>query len=244
MSALPNPAAADAPGTGSTASPGSSPATLGAAAAYFARRASPRILMGALLAALVARLAVGGFSPWDAVPPLLIGLYWPLNEWLIHVFVLHARPRRIAGRSFDPAVPRSHRAHHRDPWNLELLFIPLHSFVYTLPLLVGLCFLLTPSTELALTALVAYLALALHYEWVHFLAHTRYWPRSARYQRLVRNHRLHHFKNEHYWFGVSMLAADRPLRTAPDPDAVPRSRTARTLGVEDLREAAPAASGT
>jgi len=52
-----------------------------------------------------------------------------------------------------------------------------------------------------------------------------------RYQGLIRNHRLHHFKNEHYWYGVSMLAADRPLRTAPDPESVERSETARTLGI-------------
>ena len=66
---------------------------------------------------------------------------------------------------------------------------------------------------------------------MHYLVHTRYTPRSARYQRLWRNHRLHHFKNEHYWFGVTMLSADRLLRTAPDPESVERSETARTLGV-------------
>lgn len=208
-----------------------SPDRLANALAYFLRRASPRILLGALTAAAVARIAVGGFTAWDVVPPLLVLAYWPLNEWLIHVFILHAKPFTFAGRTIDPAVPRKHRAHHRDPWNLELVFIPLHSFVYSLPLLVGLCFLLAPTPQLALTALVAYLALALHYEWVHYISHTRYAPKSERYQRLIRNHRLHHFKNEHYWYGVSMTAADGPLRTAPDPESVERSETARTLGV-------------
>ena len=208
-----------------------SPDRLANALAYFLRRASPRILLTALAAAAAARGAVGGFSPWDLVPPLLVLAYWPLNEWLIHVFILHAKPFRVAGRTIDPAVPRKHRAHHRDPWNLELVFVPLQSFVYSLPLLVGLCFLLAPTTQLALTGLVAYLALALHYEWVHYIAHTRYTPKSERYQGLIRNHRLHHFKNEHYWYGVSMLAADRPLRTAPDPESVERSETARTLGI-------------
>jgi hypothetical protein len=208
-----------------------SPDGLANALAYFLRRASPRILLGALGAAIVARVAVGGFTAWDVVPPLLVLAYWPLNEWLIHVFILHAKPFTLAGRTIDPAVPRKHRAHHRDPWNLELVFIPLQSFVYSLPLLVGLCFLLAPTTPLALTALVAYLAFALHYEWVHYISHTRYAPKSERYQRLIRNHRLHHFKNERYWYGVSMTAADRPLRTAPDPESVERSETARTLGV-------------
>jgi len=217
-----------------SARPGAGPATLREASAFFLRQASPLILLAALSTALAARLALGGFSLWDLVPPLLVALHWPLNEWMIHVFVLHAKPFRIGSRTIDPTVPRKHRAHHRDPWNLELLFIPLHSFAYTLPLLVGLAFLLAPSRELALSGLVAYLTLALHYEWVHFLCHTRYWPKSARYRSLVRNHRLHHFKNEHYWYGVSMLAADRPLGTAPAPEGIERSPTARTLGVESV----------
>jgi hypothetical protein len=208
-----------------------SPDRLANALAYFLGRASPRILIAALATAIAARVAVGGVSIWDLAPPLAVLAYWPLNEWLIHVFILHAKPFRIAGRTIDPAVPRKHRAHHRDPWNLDLVFIPLHSFVFSLPLLVGLCFLLAPTPQLALTGLVAYLALALHYEWVHYISHTRYAPKSERYQRLIRNHRLHHFKNEHYWYGVSMLGADRPLRTAPDPEAVERSETARTLGI-------------
>ena len=207
------------------------PDTFASAFAFFWRHASPRILGAALAAALVARIAVGGASLRDLVPPLVVLAYWPLNEWLIHVFVLHAKPRRIGPWTFDGQVARKHRTHHRDPWNLEILFIPLASFVYSLPLLVALCFLLTPTTQLALTALVAYLALALHYEWVHFIAHTRYAPRIAYYQRVIRNHRLHHFKNERYWFGVSMLGADRPLRTSPDPETTERSETARTLGI-------------
>ena len=88
----------------------------------------------------------------------------------------------------------------------------MHSFLYALPLLVLLWFALTPSTPLALTGIVAHLALTLHYEWVHFLVHTRYQPTLAYYQRLWRNHRLHHFKNEHYWMGVTMTSGDRLLR--------------------------------
>jgi hypothetical protein len=72
-------------------------------------------------------------------------------------------------------------------------------------------------------------ALSLHYEWVHFMIHTRYRPRIGYYQHLARNHLLHHFRNEHYWYGVTMLQADGWLRTAPEPDRVPKSPTAMTL---------------
>ena len=98
--------------------------------------------------------------------------------------------------------------------------------------IVGLWLLVAPGLPAALTGVLVHFALALHYEWVHFLVHTRYRPRSARYEKLWRNHRLHHFKNEHYWYGVTMLSGDRLLGTAPDRDAVPTSPTARTLGLE------------
>ncbi|NIR60095.1 MAG: fatty acid hydroxylase family protein, partial [Gammaproteobacteria bacterium] len=92
---------------------------------------------------------------------------WPLVEWLIHVFVLHQKPFQLMGRTFDLPVPRKHRAHHADPWNLEILFIPTHSFLYSLPMAAALSWLLTPSPGLALTAASGVLLMALHYEWVH-----------------------------------------------------------------------------
>jgi hypothetical protein len=68
---------------------------------------------------------------------------------------------------------------------------------------------------------------------VHFLVHTRWRPRWRPYQVLWRNHRLHHYKNEHFWFGVTRLAADRWLGTQPARDAVATSPTCRTLGVAE-----------
>ena len=67
------------------------------------------------------------------------------------------------------------------------------------------------------------------YEWVHFLIHTAHRPRSRYYRSIWRNHRLHHFKNEHYWHGITNTVADHVLHTAPDQRDVPRSRNARTL---------------
>jgi len=209
--------------------PGDTPDSLRDAAALFVRHGSPRVLLAALGVTAAARIWLGGWSAWDLVPVAAIAAFWPVLEWLIHVLILHARPIQIGRFTFDGRVPRKHRAHHRDPWNAEILFIPLHSFSYALPLVVALCFLLTPTRELALTALAVFLLGALHYEVVHFLIHTRVDPRGAYYRRLWRNHRLHHFKNEHHWFGVTRLEADRLLRTAPEMERVATSPTARTL---------------
>ena len=205
------------------------PSTLPTALRVFLRHGSPRVILAALGVAMAARLRVGGIEWTDILPILGTCLFWPVQEWLIHVFILHAKPVRLFGRTFDGAVPRAHRAHHRDPWRLDLIFIPFHSFSYSLPILVGLWFLVTPNARLALTGLCFYLVLTLHYEWIHFLVHTKVWPRTKLYQRLWTNHRLHHFRSERYWYGVTMLSGDRLLRTSPRAADVPPSPTARTL---------------
>jgi hypothetical protein len=207
-----------------------SPDTLGDAARVFSRYRSPRILVGATGLALATRLFLGRWSAWDLVVLFGILAGWPLLEWAIHVFVLHFKPITVGGRTIDFPVPRSHRAHHRDPTDLKLVFIPTHVFAYAIPLQLALWLGLMPSAALAFTGLTFYFAMALQYEWSHFLIHTRYRPRSRYFQRRWRNHRLHHFKNEHYWFGVSTLAGDWVLRTAPPLDTVPTSATCRTLG--------------
>jgi hypothetical protein len=212
-----------------TAAPGALPDRLLPALQVFFRHASPRVLTGLVAAALAVRLALGNWSLWDlAVVGGLIA-FWPLQEWLIHVFILHYQPVTIFGRELDFKVPKLHRAHHRDPWRLDLVFIPIHVFAYT-PITVGALVLLgLPQPQLVATGLAAYYTLSLHYEWAHFMIHTHYRPRLGYYQRLAKNHLLHHFRNEHYWYGVSMLQADRWLRTAPDPNEVPKSPTAMTL---------------
>ncbi|MFU8803704.1 MAG: sterol desaturase family protein [Bradymonadaceae bacterium] len=78
--------------------------------------------------------------------------------------------------------------------------------------------------------------LSLIYEWTHFLVHTNDRPKTAFYRRLWQSHRLHHFKNENYRYGVSMLSGDRLLGTQPDHHEVETSPTCRTLGREDRLE--------
>jgi hypothetical protein len=79
------------------------------------------------------------------------------------------------------------------------------------------------------SALVTGYVLVFAYEWTHFLIHTAYRPRSEVYRSIWRNHRLHHFKNENYWHGVTQNVSDRVLGTNPDHRDVRRSKTARTL---------------
>ena len=60
--------------------------------------------------------------------------------------------------------------------------------------------------------------------------HTNYKPKTRAYRAIWRNHRNHHFKNEHYWFAVTSAGtADIVLRTNPDPATVENSPTAKNL---------------
>lgn len=217
------------------APPKSSPATLPAAIAVFYKHASPWLVSVFAAISVGARLYFGSFSVWDLVVVAGVLAYWPVQEWFIHVFILHFKPRKIFGRKFDMRVAKKHRLHHRDPFRIDLIFIPMHviPFVWATELIGWMTF--APTMALAWTGISAMALLTLHYEWVHFIVHTRYRPRSRFYERLWRNHRLHHFMNEHYWYGVTMLSGDRLLKTGPDRKAVPPSETCRTLGhMEDL----------
>ncbi len=206
-----------------------SPRTVAEALPIFLRHGSPRILLVACLVSIVWRVQLAPLSLWDILPVLGLAAVWPLQEWLIHVFILHFKPRQIGGWTLDFRVPKKHRAHHRDPWNYEILFIPMQSFVYSLPLVYLLWQAVTPSDALAWSGICAHLLLALHYEWIHFMVHTRYVPSTRYYQRLWKNHRLHHFKNEGYWYGVTRLEGDWLLHTQPAAKEVPLSPTAKLL---------------
>ncbi len=198
----------------------------------FFRFPSPRSFAVALPLLILARLYLGNFSWWDlAIVPLILALQ-PFAEWLIHVYILHYKPRRVLGRVLDLQVAQFHRAHHRDPWKLDDVFIPRRAaYVGFLGFLVG-WYLVMPTIELFASAVLFSTLMAFTYEWIHYLTHTAYRPRTAIYRQMWRYHRLHHFKNEHYWQGVTTHLGDRILGTMPDHTKVPNSPTCRTLGVE------------
>jgi hypothetical protein len=198
----------------------------------FARHPSPRFIAAVLAVVVAGRVIVGGWAWADLlVAAVILGLE-PFTEWVIHVFVLHAKPKRVLGRDVDLFVARKHRRHHADPRDVDLVFVPMQVIGPGLIAVVALVVLLAPDRGLGLTGLVTGVGMLLTYEWTHYLIHTRYRPRSRYYRSIHRAHRLHHFRNERYWFGVTINVGDHVLGTFPAKDAVPVSPTARTLGVE------------
>jgi len=197
------------------------PRTAGKALRVFFRHASPQVLLLALVWDAGWRVAMGGWRWLDAGVFLGLIAYWPFHEWLIHAFTLHHPPRRFGARTFDYRVAARHRAHHADPWNLEEVFVPLHVYPWIMPLLVLGAFVLAPDARIAMTGLSTYALLSLNYEWSHYLAHIAWSPPLAYYRRRVREHRWHHFRDEHSFWGVSSGLADRCFGTARPPGLRP-----------------------
>jgi sterol desaturase/sphingolipid hydroxylase (fatty acid hydroxylase superfamily) len=205
--------------------------TLGDAVREFWKHPSPLMIGAMLLVALVARVIVGDWQYTDAMIPLGMLAVFPFLEWLIHVFVLHWRPKRLGRLTIDPLLAREHRAHHSDPRAVPLIFIPWQSLLtWALPLTVAVGLLAFPRLGTGLTFLVCIATLGLLYEWTHYLIHSDYKPKTPVYRAIWRNHRHHHFKNENYWFTVtSSGTADRVLGTYPEPADVENSPTAKNL---------------
>lgn len=206
------------------------PYTLTDAWHEFLRHPSPWLIAGALIGAAAARVVVGDWQPTDALVPVALVAAFPFLEWVVHVGILHWRPRRIGPVRLDPLLARKHREHHVDPRVAGLVFVPWQSLIWVLPLILGVAVVAFPRLGMGLTFLVSLAALGLAYEWCHHLIHSDYKPRTAAYRAVWRNHRQHHFKNEHYWFTVTSAGtADRVLGTYPDPAAVATSPTAKNL---------------
>ena len=198
--------------------------------ATYIRYPSPRLLLGLLAATLIARIVVGQWSWWDLVVVAVLVAAQPFVEWLIHTFILHFRPREVAGRQVDLHLAKKHRVHHLDPKRIDAVFIPMRSLIIGLPILVVLVLLIFP-LPIALTILVTQAAIGNVYEWTHFYVHSGCKPKNRYAAYIERAHRLHHYRNENYWMGVTNHLGDHVLGTFPNKDDVPVSPTAKTLGI-------------
>jgi len=205
----------------------------------FVRRGSPRVLAAAVLLLASVRVVVGDFGRGDVIAVVVTVAITGSVEWIIHKYLLHAPPESWATRTLGTGT--GHHRHHLDPPDIEWLMLRgidaavfvgafgLVTAAWSVPLMW-----ITDSSLLGgfLTAWLCAAIGLLHYEWVHLMVHTRYRPRTRYYRALARNHRLHHYRNENYWLGVTSNTGDRLLHTLPKHKIdVPLSDTARTLGI-------------
>ncbi len=147
------------------------------------------------------------------------------SEYGTHRFLFHARPSRV------PFVRRLqhrlHYDHHARPADLELLFLPPWFLAPALGAFALVYRRLAPQTAPSLV-LGNVLGL-LYYEWVHYVAHIPYRPKT-RFGRWIKKYHLrHHYLNERFWFGVTNPAGDALGRTYRRFEDTPRSSHVRAL---------------
>ena len=206
------------------------PVPTSSVAARFLTYPAPRVEVGALLLGVGARsYAAASGAPLTVADAALAGgmvALMPFAEWVVHSRLLHARPIAWRGRALQSAAARAHAAHHADPRNERLVVTPTAALLALLPVLALAA--LLPSWGLRATAVAVLAAAVLSSEWVHFLVHASRAPRSRWLRRRSHAHRLHHYRNDGYWFGLTTGLADVVMRTAPRRDACPvRRRPAR-----------------
>jgi hypothetical protein len=171
-----------------------------------------------------------GVWAWqDLAVAVAVLVIWPIVEWIVHVYVLHAQPITLWGRKFDPLFAQIHRAHHRNPYHPYFGIVPPATLVQYGLLIPGFIaiFIIWPR-PVTMGAMVA--TMAFRYELWHYLIHSAYKPKSRWFRKLRDRHWWHHFHNEGYWYGITTVAGDVLLGTNVEPKDVPSSPTARTLG--------------
>jgi 4-hydroxysphinganine ceramide fatty acyl 2-hydroxylase len=177
------------------------------------------------LAMLVAGFAVGLFSFslfWLAIGALT----FYVSEYGFHRFAFHAQPSRFA---FTRKLQhRLHYDHHAEPERLDLLFLPVWFLAPNLTL-TALGFAIVFGWSVVASAMCGVTLAIFHYEWVHYVAHIPYQPRTRVGCWIKQYHLRHHFISEKLWFGVSNPSMDFVGRTYKLVGDVKRSRTTRKL---------------
>ena len=125
----------------------------------FVRHPSPWMIAATLLAALAARITVGSWGVGDLIVLLAMIALFPFFEWVVHVCVLHWRPKQFGSVHIDPLLARKHREHHVAPRRPDLVFIPWQTLLWVLPVAVAVAVIIGRAEGLTFLTFLACLGL-------------------------------------------------------------------------------------
>ena len=192
------------------------PRTLLASARAFFTFGSPRLLGAQLAVALLVRPFLGRPGVVDVAILAAVVVYWPLQEWFLHRYVLHAKPLRLGSRLIENGAARAHRRHHENPLDQGATLLGTGMIAVLVPVHVVAWSLVVPRAA-ACTGVACLGGAALLYEWIHFLTHTAYRPHSAWFREVKRRHMAHHQRDPQRWFGFVVPRLDDWLGTGDRP---------------------------
>lgn len=196
-------------------------------ASFWRHGSNTVLLLAAVVLIVVFATHVLTFSPISLVAVAIGALVFFVSEYTTHRFMLHAPPSTNA---FILSLQRRlHYDHHVDPARLDLLFLPLWFAIPVAALTLAIYIAVTRNWATSAALLLGSIAGLLWYEWVHYVAHIPFVPKTP-FGRWIKKYQLwHHFKNEQMWFGVTNPSMDFVGRTYARVEDVDRSGSTRVL---------------
>ena len=194
----------------------------------FFRHGSNTVLIGlALVLSVLFAAHVLAFAPLSLAAVAIGALVFFGSEYTTHRFMFHAPPQKNA--FVLKLQHRLHYDHHVTPDELGLLFLPVWFVLPVASLTFAIFFAITRDLSVSAAMLVGAVLGLFYYEWVHYVAHIPFVPKT-RFGRWIKKYHLwHHFKNERMWFGVTNPSMDFVGRSYARVDEIERSGSTRVL---------------
>lgn len=189
------------------------PKTFSQALLVTMRHSGPFMMFIFLVIALFFRLYLGEFTWFDVLFPLISIYSLGFIEWALHYYIWHENPLPIIGKTLKTPLSRMHRLHHDYPDDLNTLFFGWKAVVVATTFIWGMSAIIFENIEFMLTIIFSFSLVLFLHEYAHFVAHTNVNPKSLWLKKIITNHRLHHFKDETKWMGVSSTIPDKLFGT-------------------------------
>ena len=152
-----------------------------------------------------------GLTPLTVLLTFFGGIFfWTFFEYLAHRFVFHIIPKTEKTRKIVYVL---HGNHHEYPRDKQRLFMPPLPSLIISSAIFGLMYLV--AGRFAFMFFPGFMLGYLIYGSMHYAIHA--WNPPFKWMKgLWRNHRLHHYKNQHQGFGVSSTLWDHVFGTMFD----------------------------
>ncbi|MBA43405.1 MAG: fatty acid hydroxylase [Magnetococcales bacterium] len=147
-----------------------------------------------------------------AITAVTVAVVYPMAWYLLHRYVLHGN-YLYRSKMTAPIWKRIHFDHHRDPYDLTVLFGALYTTIPTIFLVVAPVGYLIGGLAGIAMAFCFGIVVTCFYEFNHCIQHLNYEPKSNFVKKIKHHHLQHHFFNENYNYGITSYWPDRLFKT-------------------------------
>lgn len=168
----------------------------------------PMIRFILLLAAVSTVASAVTFSGWKTAAAFALGvLIYAVAEYVVHRYILHEFPRLI------PVMYKGHAKHHEHPTEFAYLFSPLWYDVAVYAVYAAVLWAVLRDFRLVVAVIAGTSVYQVYYQWMHYVSHRPIKPLTRFGRWMKKKHLLHHYKDEHTWYGVSHPTMDYLMGT-------------------------------